>query len=392
MPLPLSPTPPPRYFSNTCLAFLCGWWIVLGLVPFHSLRAQTAILDSLSLMREKKAGTVAEVKVLTDLAWYAKEARLYEAAIEYAWQGRHLGDQHDNPKGIANAWNVLGTVYYKNGQYDTALIFHDSAEVVFRQTKDTTGLSASLHNQSMVYGSMGNCLEALAHKKECIQVLKHEEKYLRRLMILRASHVNDLSTCYHYQTVLDLGKPLIKELEESGFEAYTGTVFNAIGVAHIYLGQLDSALVWLEKGRLTSLAMGDSIGANVLLANQGMAYFEAENYQQALSIYIQVGETAKRLQAQDVVDQLNLGLCYAKLGKFSQASALLEPGLAYLEREAILEMLPEAYLAIGETYAGLGDSAMAYSPLLKAFELADSLRTLQRFARIQEMNAQFENE
>ncbi len=362
------------------------------MAPFHSLFAQTAILDSLSLMRDKNAGTAAEVKVLTDLAWYAKEARLYEAAIDYAWQGRHLGQQYDDLKGIANAWNVLGAVYYKYGQYDLSLGFHDSAEVVFRQTKDTTGLVASLHNQSMVYGSMDNCLEALALKKECIQALKHEEKYLRRLMILRASHVNDLSNCYHYHTVLELGKPLLREMQEGGFEEYTGSVFNAIGVAHIFLGEFDSALVWLERGSETMQAMGDTMSAIVLLSNQGMAHFEAKNYERALEIYTQVGQVEELGQTKDFLDQLNLGLCHAKLGDFAQAKTLLEPGIAYLEREEILEMLPEAYVAIGETYAGLGDSAQAYSPLIKAFAIADSLRALQRFARIQEMNTQFENE
>ncbi|MEO1450143.1 MAG: histidine kinase [Bacteroidota bacterium] len=357
--------------------------------------ARSPIIDSLKHTLTLTEGP-ARVKVLTDLAWYTKEEKHFSEAEAYAWQARHMAESYQDGKGKANAWNVLGLVDYNRSLNDSAIMFFDSALVVFRQTLDTTGIIAVLNNKGQLLGSIGRCTVSLPLLNEAIGLLLHQQKNItKRLTSLRINQISALLYCYHYETAVKLGTALLEEIQDRSdkkFRLEEGILYDVVGVAYIELKQADKALEYIRKAEVIMRETGHKHAEQVTRANQGMALVALKRYPEAIKIFEETkGEYGETL-INDGVSEMNLATALTKVHRYKEALALSKEGIKKIEARGEIAPLPRAYRALAASLAGVGDSAAAYTPLMKATLLNDSLKDLQIAGRIQELTAEFETE
>lgn len=250
----------------------------------------------------------------------------YEEAIEPLTELMVLSEgRNSNFYGISQ--NLLGNVYYRMGELETALDCSLRALTVFEKRKSQYVVTAILNNSiGAIYSSLGDCHQALEHEFRALELLKKQPN-----------------------------------------STNVAATFNNIATSYIHLGRYDEALDYLLRALkiYEKRAGADRIARCETLNNLGVLYSQLENHPKAIEYSKRALDIYKRTYGEDHPDNIslyiNIGVDYAKLADYETALNYLFHALELQEKTLGLDHpnCASCYGSLSGIYSHMGNYTLA---------------------------------
>ncbi len=218
----------------------------------------------------------------------------YDTAIILYIKAIGLRKKINDEKGIAKLYNKIGIVYQKQGYFDKALEQQFAALAIFEKWEDDIGISYSLNNIGILQQNLGRYDDALQFLHKSI-VIKEKigDKYG-----LAGSYVN-IGNIYviqknftqsetYYQKAVSISRVL-------GDKEYLSNALNNLGTQYITSGQPDKALPLIYESLALRDSLGDTKGKASCMNNLGEIFLQKKMYDSAGNIISRAVTMAKNV-------------------------------------------------------------------------------------------------
>jgi diguanylate cyclase (GGDEF)-like protein len=288
-----------------------------------------------------------------------------------------LGDD----RGEADAYNLIGNIYDRKGQYNEAIEYHHKSLVIRRRIGDRNGEAGSLNNIGIAYTQMAqfsDAFEYLQNSLDAAGALPSAASYALYNIAQIFTQINDLGKAQdYYRQSLELN-------QKTNDRALESTILADLGKVHALLKNHSDALGYLERSLEIARTTGNLHDQGVALSILGMAHQESGNYSKAEECLLEALQIMKKTDA--LPDQSEvlclLGRNQLKLGKFDESIALLNQSLSIAEEIKVNEKIRNAHYALAEIYQAVGDFEQAlnhyriYHNIWKSFYSQDAERRI----------------
>ncbi|MCB1195501.1 tetratricopeptide repeat protein [bacterium] len=254
---------------------------------------------------------------------------------------------------------LLGEVYVKKGDYETALEY---LKIAFDKTKDSSHLANIETNISFVYFRVGNLNDSEHFARKAIKRLED-----KTVSLVTAEGYKNLGTVYfaknefdsaitHYQKSLEIS------LELNDKRAIANS-YNNLGSVYYRKRDYEKSLKHLENCLVIREEIGDKSGIVYSYNNIGNIYFNKAEYPNAEKYYRQCLEISTEIGEQSAITASynNLGNVYLAREQFEQAREHYETSLE------ISKKIGEK-AGIGRALSGLGNVCFNKNDYHKAEE------------------------
>lgn len=235
-----------------------------------------------------------------------------EIAFAIAQNALKLAETHHHRPSKAQAWQILGMVFWPQGSYDKALEYLGKAHAAHEALGDTIGAARDTMNIGIVYASIGSYDKALDFLGKALEVYEAIE-------------------------------------EKSGIARVTGN----IGGVYARLGSYDKALEYFGIALSVHEELGEKSLVARIMGNIGLVYDSLESYDLALEYHGKALMVHEELGAKSAAALVtgNIGSVYAQLGFYDKA--LYNFGKALAAHEELGEKSSVALVManMGELYA-----------------------------------------
>ena len=117
-----------------------------------------------------------KVRLLGDLAWEYQNADI-EKSMAYAKEELILAKKINNEKFLGLAYNDMGIVYFKLGDWPNALKYNEQSYAIRKKSGDEMDIASSLNKISSLKYKMSMYEEALPDMLVCLRIYeKHQQK------------------------------------------------------------------------------------------------------------------------------------------------------------------------------------------------------------------------
>lgn len=242
--------------------------------------------------------------------------------------------QAEYARGLGDAHNLRGILYFNWGIYDMALRDFSDAMHAFALCNDYGGLSRALNNLGVLASTI--------------------KQYQLSLLCFRAS----LSIQIHYkkwENVADL--------------------YNNIGSMYERIGDTARASIYAHKAISLSKAQDYQLGIATAYNNLGVIDENAGRYDLAVNWY------AQSLSFKKYIPRHQLCLTYSNLGRIEYLKGNTNLALIWLDSASLYgefdkdqQLLEPLYKQTAEVYASLGDFKLAYWYVKKHIDINAQLR------------------
>ncbi len=147
--------------SYYCMA-LNNYGTILGTKGDHA-GALNTFLSVVKLSTKHEVALNFKSSALSNISYIYQLEQQNEKALEYALQGLDIDKQINNPRAIAESYNIIGTIYLNQSKLDSALNYYDKALGV--GSSDNRRLqsirNSAKANSSKVYAQRGDLRRAI---------------------------------------------------------------------------------------------------------------------------------------------------------------------------------------------------------------------------------------
>lgn len=354
-----------------------------------SLAQDRHVIDSLtSVMRSQKDSTL--VATLNELTWQYRQVNR-DTAILYGNRAIALGKQVNYLKGVAQAYNDLGIIFYDKEEYDSAIYLYEQAMDIRSKQNDELGMAKLYNKIGIVYQKEGRFDQA-------------EENQFKALELFR-KHNNDIGISYSLNNIgiinQNMGRydeALRYQLESIAIKEKLndryGLAGSYVNVANIYTirEQYAAAENYYNKAISIVRELKDNEYLSNALNNIGSLYSKTQKYQKALeainesyTLRSAMGDTKGMVSCLN-----NMGEIFIQLKQFDSAATKLN--LALAEGKDAVNCKPElnkVYLSLSKLYEaqGMPDKALAMHKLYA--DTKDSLYTDELSARFADLETRY---
>ena len=336
--------------SNRKILFLIQVLIVFTFMS-SALFAQDTTLVKLIRSLDTVSTKSRKVDLWIRIADFTSENSVEEAKL-YLDSAEGLATSENYKFGIADLNRVKGSVFYKEGDYTSALKVLSLAQSMFRQLNDSSKLAKTYKLLGNVYTVTDNYNEALRYYRIAAELFQA---------------LND------YKDLADIN--------------------NNFGIIYWNLGKLDSASIYYNKSLLTYLEFNDKESLATSYTNIGIIYAENNEFEKAIDYYQKSNLTLKELNHTfgQSINYLNIGDAYIRLKDYKKANKNLDIAITIAENDGYSSVLPDYYYTVGEIREAEGDFEEALKWFRKSEVLEDSLFNSEtRAALIETQTAQLE--
>jgi signal transduction histidine kinase len=336
---------------NRLVIACCCLYAALFLVPQTTAAQNKSVIDSLKSDLATSQGEP-RVRTLNALCW---EFRTFDQtkAIEYGLQALGLAEQLQFKSGMASAYNNLGIVYRRRGNYPQALDYHLKALKISEDIKDSSDIGQALNRIGLIYQGQSNYNAAL--------------EYFERARAL-------------YQKIGEING--------------IGTVLTNIGEIYSRQGKYSLALEYLVKSQAIYEETGDLYGTAESLLEIGLVYSKQGNtrlaldyLQRASTIYEQTGNKSGVAQTLSV-----LGATYLQIGDMERAEEIAMRSLTVAREIGEIEWMKQSSKTLAGVYAAKQEykKALGYQTLYTT--LKDSTMGEESIRKIADLEAMLASE
>lgn len=361
-------------------------------------------MDSLSTFYLEKALSVMErnrisdanVSLYNDLGTSYLSSGKYNKALEcyekaFSISNKINGEIHPY---VAECYSNIGDVYNKTKQYTLAITNYQKAIDIYTQLKVNIHLGICYFKMAETYKIQQKLEEknnylfkALKSYLDMIKTWDFETHNIRDIFsaLLRkiSMHIDELSDS---ATLNDIIKILLQVLERQIYilgEEHPDVAFtnNAIGIAYYELEDYDNALSYYTKSiEIDNKIYGEnSRQSAITYFNIGMCYAKCDDYMKAV---INFQKTIEIQEPMGLVGYSNVATCYNKIGEMYYYKEDKNKALDYYQKAQILfekvngREHPDVamiYNNIGLVYNSLGDFERAIESYNNAIAILEKI-------------------
>jgi two-component system, NarL family, sensor kinase len=349
-------------------------------------------IDSLKSLLPKKSGQE-KIKLLSDICWQYSSIDK-DSAIVYGQKALALSKENDYKKGIGQALNDLGIVWFYQYEWDTAYDYFERSLAVRLLINDTSGIASAYNKMGIIKKLQGDYENAIDYFILTLDFLdKMEGKDLEKGM-----SYNNIAVCYadlnRYDEAIEFyNKALDLKIKENDFSEMGGTLLNIANIHYerseyqIAETKYRQALDYIAQSGKETYLISAYNAMGVLKEAEGQ-YHEALNYFTKASELIENGNN----QLYKASNLTKLGRVNRFLGNFEIAEDYLSQALALARKENLKPNVLDILQNMALLYEAEKDYQKAYQYEQLAGKLKDSINNQSNNEVIAEMQTKFQTE
>jgi signal transduction histidine kinase len=304
-------------------------FVLFFLCALPSCPQSNKLIDSLEKIAGKQQDTNL-IKTYNELTWQYRTVD-QDKAISYANKAIELSLRYKFDKGLAQAYNDLGIIFYDRQNFDTAISLYNKAFEIRKRNKDVSGMAKLYNKIGVVYQKQGSFDKALENQLNALK--------------------------------------LFEELNDDIGISYS---LNNIGIINQNMGLFDEAI----KYQLQSIAIKEKIKDRYGLAgsyvNVGNIYLLQGNYPKAREFYLKAEKIAREIGDKEYLSNAlnNLSRFYISTKLYREALPYVDESLALRKSLGDIKGMVSCLINHGKIYMGLQLYDTAEIKLNKALSLA----------------------
>jgi tetratricopeptide (TPR) repeat protein len=292
------------------------------------------------------------VKTLNKLAWNLRSIDP-KRAMSYASEAVKLAQEIHFDKGRSEAYNAIGVIHYRRGEYVEATKAHLQALTIREMIGDRTGMASSHINLGNIYSDQLNNKAAI-------------DNYLMAAKILENTNdINRLTFVY-----LNIGAVFLSE------------------------DKFDEALPYCEKARAGAVKAKNQTSEAQALNNLGVVREGQQRYDDALAAYKASFEISKSLgdKVEMTDNMINIGNMYRRKNDVASAMDWHQRAEIVAREITYLEGLRVLYRDYAKDYEASGDYKTALNFHKRYKNLSDSLFNDENSTKINSLMDKWESD
>ncbi|WP_165798422.1 tetratricopeptide repeat-containing sensor histidine kinase [Chitinophaga costaii] len=285
-----------------------------------------------------------------------------------------LSQQLRYNRGLADAYNEIGTDKRNRSQYILAADYHEKAMKYAEETHDDHLIASSLNSIGVDYRRLDNLEKAFDFHYRALQVAEKIND-TRNICVATNSIGNiELTDGKNEDAIAQFNRSL--HLEEAANNPL-GIAINLgnLGYAYQALKKTDLAIDYFKRSLAVNQGMKNNIGIAICYNALGSAYQDKKDYATAMD-YLQ-----KALTVNDHVDDkihiaesyLSIGKLLAKQGKHEEALTNMQQSVDISRQWGFKAMLIDAYQALAGEYKSSRDFEKSLEAMNHSLTYKDSL-------------------
>jgi tetratricopeptide (TPR) repeat protein len=317
-------------------------FLVFALLIFGIFLSAQQNIDSLKNALNESVLDTNRVKTLNRLSWNLRSIDP-KIALAYALEAETLAEKIAFDKGKGDAYNNIGVIHYRRGEYVEATKAHLQALSIREKIGDKEGIALSEINLGNVFSDQNNNELALQHYLAAVKML-NEINNTKRLPIIY------------------------------------------LNISAIFLAEnkYDEALPYCEKARDGAIKNQDSVIIAEALNNMGVVFESKNNLDDAMSVYSQAFQISEKIgDKTEMVDNLiNIGNIFRLKKSFDLAIEQHSKAEKIARENGYLEGLRVLYEGFSKDYQAMGKFEQALNYHIQFKQLSDSLFNDENTTRI----------
>ncbi len=243
-----------------------------------------------------------------------------DTSLFYAHEALKLSKKINHRTYLVNSYLSLSNINLDMGSFKKAL----------KDLFTAQGIADSLGNNELlgkIYNNLGNAYRGMEN-------IESSEKFYARAIKLYESTGNELELGKTYNNIALIyvrqekydeaikayhnSLDIVKKFKDKSAEA---NGWSNLGVAHYYKGELEKTIFYFKKSLKIEQEINNLLGVAISYSNIGELYSETRNFDAAIENLLLSIETAKKVNAQDLLKHTYqiLSMSYAKLDNFKMA-------------------------------------------------------------------------
>jgi signal transduction histidine kinase len=275
------------------------------------------------------------VKTYNELTWQYRNIDR-QKAISFGNNALELGARLNFDKGVAQAYNDMGIIYFDMANFSKALEFYNKAFEIRKRQNDTKGMAA-LHNKiGILYQKQGN-----------------------------------------YDKALDNQLKALSLYEKIKFDFGISYSLNNIGIVHQNMGNYDAALQFQQKSILLKEKLGDKFGLAASYVNVGNIYLLIKNYAKCEKYYSLAEQLSRKIGNKEYLSNTlnNYGSYFIKTNQLDKAHLYIDESLAIREQMKDYKGVVSCMANLADVFTRKKQFDTAIVLLMNGLIVADSFAT-----------------
>ena len=315
-------------------------------------------------------------------------------ALVYAKRGVALSEKNNDLQWQPKFYEMEGRMHANLLHLDSATYFFDKAMKGYEAIKDVRGQATTSFKMAWVFKKKGEYERAMEKDIHALKLMESiDDKAGICDALTRVSH--DLTKQNRLGEALDYAEKAIDMAEKNNLTSEFFFVYNNAGDVAISMKKNELSLEYFNKA--ASIARKQNFGPIYLadISNsQGNALKKLRRYNEALKYYNDCYRFAKEANYPNAMNTViaNLGEVNLLLGNYNEALRFQLETIRLQEMNNDVSNLIENYHHTSSIYKKLNDfeSALAYKQ--KAYNLRDSIASIESDAKMSELLTQYESE
>jgi signal transduction histidine kinase len=348
------------------------------------------LIDSLEKVAASQKDT-SLVITYNELTWQYRNVNR-DKAIEYGNKALELGLKLKFDKGVAQAYNDMGIIYYDQEDFEKALDLYNRAFEIRKKQGDQKGMAALYNKIGILFQRRGDFDKALDNQQKALTLY---EKIQNDIGI--SYSINNIGIIHqnmgNYEEALTYQERSIAIKEKLGDKyGLAGSYVNA-GNIWLIKKNYPKTEEYYSKAEEMTRAIGDKEYLSNALNNFGSYFLKTNQLSKALQYVTESFQLRQALQDHKgmVSCMANLGDIYTRLQQYDSAQAILQKAVTMADSSAASRPeLPKLYKQFASLYEAKGDLGNALAMQRKYSELNDSLYTDDLRANFAELQTKYE--
>ena len=300
----------------------------------------------------------------------------YERAQASAKATLQQAQQQDNPHGIAESLDLLGSIAYLKSDYVSAAAFFWQSMEIWQGLEDRAGIAQVYYDLSTVAMSKGEYDQARGYCEQSLTIYQalndlRNVARSRKILAAVAMHQGKLDEAsVHYHEGVAVGR-------EIGDQNGTATSLHGLALVARKQGDYEQALSYYQQTLEILRTLGSQRNIALTLNNLGILSLAQGYPEQALEYLFQSLQIKQALG-----DQSGVAYCYINLGRAKQALGDFAQGQDYLARSlAMLQKIGDqvgiacSYMHWGFLQLEMGNCS-AQASFLEGLKIAQTLHSM----------------
>ncbi|MBE9484381.1 MAG: tetratricopeptide repeat protein [Bacteroidetes bacterium] len=347
-------------------------------------------IDSL-LVELEKSPNIDKYDILLEISSYYNESNPdFDKALIYIDSAIRLAEMLENEAFKAKCLNKKGIIYYKQSDYQQALLCFNSAVT---NSDDSMFIAQCYSNIGSIYVNLGNYNTASDYYFKALEI-NETNNFKEGIADVYLNIANVFIQLAEYDAALDFQLKSLQYFIENDYNTEIGYCLSNIGLVYLELKDIDTALYYFNRALEINTQAQDQHGIIGSLINIGNAHFIKRNLDIAL-----VNIEKARLLCIKTKDMYFLTKClltevriYKEFGDIQTAIKLGKEALIIAIEIDALSVAVNANLALSELYESDGDLSNSLIYYKYYNELKDSIYTIDKTNAVQNLKIQYETE